>query len=120
MTGRDPLEAVDWVLYALVGLGLLATAVWLPLHVVPSFSRMFSDFGGTLPRLTRLAIIRWPVPLSALPAALLLLRSLDRPFARIRRICLGAALAWLALAFFGWMAALYLPIWQLAGAIRPD
>lgn len=118
---RDPIEVIDWVLYALVGLGLLVVGVLLPLRVVPSFAGMFRDFGGTLPSVTRVAMLRWPVVLSALFPGLLFLRALNFVFvARIRRICLGWSLGLLALAFAGWLVALYLPIFRLAGAIRAE
>jgi type II secretory pathway component PulF len=117
---RDRYEAIDWVLLVPAGLGLLVVAAWLPLVVVPSFGRMFSDFGGRLPGATMSAILRWPIVVTALPSLALLARALTVRFARVRRLCLGVSLALTGVAFCGWLVALYLPIWQLAGNIRAD
>jgi type II secretory pathway component PulF len=106
---RPSLRPPDFVALALTGAALVAlvllTAVWLP-----SMAKMFADFGGTLPGPTRLVLARLWLPGCALPLAL--------GGAAGALLPLRPALAVLAVA--ATVGATYLPIFQLADAVRAN
>jgi hypothetical protein len=117
--GHSSFSALDWTGALLAGFGVLGL-LGFPL-VGRTYAGMFEDFGAhaALPRLTRLATSVWFPCVLSLPAiASLMLGFRRRPIAQ-RRLCVVGAtvLGWGALALC--VVGLYLPIFALAGAVRP-
>jgi type II secretory pathway component PulF len=117
---RARLAPADYVSLAITGAALAAlvllAAVWLP-----SMTRMYRDFGGTLPRLTRLVVANFWTPGCALflgtTAAVAALVPM-RQAVRTALLVTVATLAVLAVATV--VAGAYLPLFQLAGAVRAE
>lgn len=116
---RSDLTALDWI--AVVAALFFSSALFLfPVVVAPAFARMFQELGGELPWATRLVLAGWPTPLFGLvPVGLVGVALFQRRWSlgRARLLTVLAfltALAGGAAAF----AALYLPIFALAGNIR--
>ncbi len=89
------------------------------LVVGPSFQKMFEDFGGEIPALTRLALMPWfPLLLGLIPASMVALALSGKPSLGVRRGLLVGAMV-LSLSASGLcLCALYLPIFEIAGAIK--
>lgn len=122
-TGDDiePLGSADIVLVALAGLAA-TSAVALQLLVVPRFAAMFAEFGAVLPAVTRIALSGWPMLGAALLIAALgglglRLRVIGRREPGLALLIAAPALGLLADALC--VYALYAPIFELAGKIRP-
>ena len=117
-SGREGLTALDWI--GLVVAFLAASfCLAFPVAVLPTFAKMFQDFGGTLPALTRLMFTGWlPALLGLAPLAPLAL-ALDskRPVGARRALIVGAFVLALA-ADAVCLGAMYLPIFELAGNVR--
>ena len=116
----QPLAPADFVSLAITGAALaalvLAATVW-----IPSMAKMFDDFGGTLPRLTRLVASRLWLPGCAVPLALGAAAAAlipERPAKRTALLVTVAALAVLAVA--ATVVGVYLPLFQLSSAVRAD
>jgi hypothetical protein len=126
MPGRHELAAsssalgvVDWfglILGLLVALFLLA----FPFTVAPAFLGMFADFGGELPLFTRIALSPWfGLSLGIVVGALLAVAALLRGRSVVLRRGLVVVAVVIGLAGFALcIAGAYLPIFNIAGAIR--
>ncbi len=123
MTGTAPrpwteLTAGDW-LAASVGVLCALFCLQFPLFAAPRFAKMFEDFGGELPALTRLGLTYWfPWALAVLPIALAatgLARARTVVAARIA-LLLGALLA--IGGSFLCVLAMYQPIFAISGSIE--
>ena len=111
---KRPLGVVDIVFTCTTVVALLGLAVTR--LMAPAFAGMFRDFGGELPRVTRLAIVSWPTMVVGLVILSLLGLGLWRrkPALLVTATAIGA----LGIAAFFW--AMYAPIWELAGAVRAE
>lgn len=117
---RKQAEVLDGVL--IVGALVAGTVVAVfPVFVVPRFVEMFRDFGGPLPLVTKVAI---SPPFSWGSLGLILLSSAagvglvvggHRGSGRLS-LLLALAMAMLVCAFV--VTGLYLPVFQMAGAVR--
>jgi hypothetical protein len=111
------LSVLDVVGLVTSGLALLGALVAV-LAIQPAFAEMFSDFGGELPWLTRVALQPWPPLVVALVPLLLVaesaLRSVGRT-GRMIRVAVSLVVVGIGSALF--LMALYLPIFDLAGAV---
>ncbi len=109
---------VDWALFGLVALPELFDLVF-PFAVAPVYAKMFADFGGTLPVLTRLAFTRWFPFVVGLPAFLPLALALDSQRALgERRALLVVGLVVAAAGAGALMYGMYAPIYELAAAVK--
>jgi type II secretory pathway component PulF len=100
-------------------LGVAGTLVTLPLSVGPTFAQMFRDFGGPMPALTGFALHPWSGALLSAPAFATTLIGARRraPIHRRRQLVAGGFV--LAAAAFGfWISCVYLPVFQISGAIK--
>ncbi len=112
------LSALDWIAFGLAVLGVFF-CLQFPFGLAGTYAKMFRDFGGELPVITRLALSVWfPLLLGAVPVLPLVL-SLDS------KRGLGTQRAMVVVGFFSAMAAvtllmlaMYAPIQQLAGQIQ--
>lgn len=113
---REPLSAMDLLVVAVAALASVAL-IAAPFTVGPAFEGMYRDFAAELPLATELALAWWPSPLAGLGLAGLVTLGVSRGDALHRRLLLaGSALGGLVLiGALGY--ALYLPLYQLAGAI---
>jgi hypothetical protein len=121
MDSADSFTALDWIAVSLSALVVVALFAF-PFTVARSFARMFADFGGELPVVTRLALTPWAAPAMALVAASPTAIAVAVPAKGslgLRRglVVLGFLLAVAALALA--MYAMYAPIFELAGKIKP-
>jgi type II secretory pathway component PulF len=119
-TPRARLAPADYVALAVTG-AALAALVLLATLWVPSMTRLFRDFGGALPGLTRLVVSSlwapaWGLLLGGAAAAGALVPL--RQSARTAVLVTVATLAVLAAASV--VAGVYLPLFQLADAVRAD
>jgi hypothetical protein len=110
---------LDWIGLGVTGLAVLGLYLF-PFRIGATFAAMFRDFGDSpaLPAVTRLALRWWPPVVLAVALTAWLVVGLRRRSLRSRRVVLVA----LVLALAGWaflVTALYLPIFSLAGAVRP-
>jgi hypothetical protein len=107
------ITALDWIAAAL-GWLLAGALILFALLYAPSFRKMFEDFGGDLPVLTRLVLTPWP----ALVACAIATATLVGGVALRRRalIVLGFFLALGGLGLC--VAGVYLPIVEIAGAVK--
>jgi hypothetical protein len=122
MSRSASFTALDWIavgLSALLSLALIA----FPFTVGPLFAGMLSEFGGTLPAVTRVALTPWAAPSLGLFAASPVIVAVALPEAG----SLGLRRAMVLLGFFlGLFAlgaavfALYAPIFDLAGKIKAE
>lgn len=114
-----PLTALDWIAAALAWL-LAAALVLFGLVYAQSFRGMFADFGGELPRLTRLVLTPWPALAFCAAATALVLAgvALTRRAMGLRRalIVVGFLVALIGLVLC--VGGVYLPIAEIAGAVR--
>lgn len=113
------LSALDWIA---AGLGLLLAGVLVVFAVVhiPRFRGMFADVGAELPWVTRVVLSAWPPLLvSALAVGLTIAGlALTHHALGLRRALLVAAFFVPLLGLGLCLAGVYLPIFQLAGAVR--
>lgn len=117
---REPFTALDWIAVVLAVLGA-GSMLWLA-AIGPTFAAMYRDFGSAteLPMLTRFTTSLWGPALLALPVLGVLGAGLRAHAISARR--LGVVLAFvlalggIALCYVGD----YLPIWQVADAIRAE
>lgn len=117
MAEQRDFTAVDWALFGLVALPELFDLVF-PFLIAPVYGKMFADFGGVLPVVTRLALTRWFPFVVGMPAFLPLALALDaRRALGERRVLLVVGLI-VAVAGAGLLVfAMYSPIWQLTNSI---
>ena len=115
--GRMDLTALDWIGAVVAGLGVLFLFQF-PL-MSAHFAKMFADFGGELPAVTRLGLTLWfPMILGAMP--LVWLVAALGPWFRLgvrRALIVFAFVEGLASAAFC-LYAMYAPIFALAAAIK--
>lgn len=113
---REPLSAMDLLV---AGVAMVASVALLtsPFVVAPSFGAMYADFATELPLATELALAPWPSPLSGAGLAALTVLALGRRDVLHRRVLLAASALGGALLLGALGYALYLPLYQLTGAI---
>lgn len=120
-TDTKGIHPVDLVLL-LVVISLSATLVLLDRFAIPVYAKTYAEFGGNLPMITR-AVLSHVVPLAAAAIAVVL-GSLGM-FVRTRgsnSMALGLGLAGIATGLGGvafCFYALYAPMFELAGKIKP-
>ena len=119
-SGVGTFTVLDWIGVVVVCKTVVLLAL-LPPRMAPAFLKMFADFGGDLPMLTRWLLGRgWLGPLAALAPAALVAVGVAAPRLSLgdrRRLLLAAfLLAGGALALF--LLAMYLPIFEMAGSIK--
>ncbi len=120
-TDTKGIHPVDLVLL-LVVISLSATLVLLDRFAIPVYAKMYAEFGGNLPMITR-AVLSHFVPLGA--AAIAVVLGALGVFARRRgsdSTALTLGLAGIATGLFGVVFcfyALYAPMFELAGKIKP-
>ena len=108
------LQVVDVVFLCTSAVLLLALAA-LRLLWVPAFALMFEDFGGTLPRVTRLVLSGAFLPVTVVDV--MLLCALGAWRRRTSLLVAASVVASAAIAVLLW--SMYAPIFELAGNIRP-
>jgi hypothetical protein len=117
-TREQALTALDWIAVVMAAAGALALIVG-GLALGPMFQAMYGDFGSpeALATVTQLALRPWAAAVLATPTLLMLaLAKVADSLPRRRMLIVGAFVA----SLFGWGAylwALYLPIFELAGAV---
>jgi len=115
------IHPVDLVLM-LVVVSLSATLVLLDRFAIPAYAKMYQEFAATLPLVTR-AVISHVFPLGT--AVLAFIVGTMSFFARARGSksgALGLGLAGIGIGLFGvafCFYALYAPMFELAGKIKP-
>ena len=114
---RERLGPPEFVLLAFSGAGLVALvalgALWLP-----ELAKMYSDFGGSLPLLTRLTQSRtWLLGCTVIILASALGGALA-PGRRARLALLVVALAVAVLAVAAIFVGAYLPVFEMSAAVR--
>jgi type II secretory pathway component PulF len=122
MRGSTSFTALDWMAVALVALAAIVLAGF-PFTVAPSFARMYADFGGPLPAVTRVIMTPWAAPslglVAAMPAVIAVALSGSAP-AHVRRGMVLASFLLAGVAIGAVIYALYAPIFDLAGKIKAD
>jgi len=79
------LTGLDWLGAALTSLGVMFCCL-LALYMGPRFQKVFEDFGGELPALTRLALEPWfPLLLGLIPAFMVVLALAGKASLGVRR-----------------------------------
>lgn len=110
--------AVDWLLAALawsVAIALIA----IELIFIPAFREMFQAYGGALPFVTRL-VIEFDFALgSGVVASSISFGGLFAKRRFVRRTVLVTSIGLGLFGLVGTFAALYWPVFALAGAIQP-
>lgn len=124
MTQRQSgIALLDGVAVGLIAVGVLA--MWaFQIFVVPSFGAMFTDFGSdvALPAVTRLVLRPFLAAAATLATIILMaiglgLRLSSRRGVGAAVLVLAALIPTAAVPFM--LAAMYAPIFDLAGNIRP-
>lgn len=122
MSASSSFTALDWV--AVVAAGLLSLALLtFPFTIAPLFTGMFAEFGGALPVVTRVALSPWASPALGLLVASLAVVALALPAAStlaLRRAVVVLAFFLGVIALAAAMYAMYAPIFELAGNIKPE
>lgn len=118
--GDKRFHAVDAVL--LIGaIGSLGAIAVVRVFVVPSFEAMFRDFGGVLPVIT-MAVMSGGMALGSMLLVALLAASgtglVFRGYRPVGRIFLVASVIIAMMTIATMVIGLYLPIFQLAGAVK--
>lgn len=118
---KKGIHPVDLVL-TLVAVSFAAALILLDIFAIPAFARMYRDFASTLPFITR-AVISHVVPWVAASSAVIVagLGMLVRNRGS-NSAALGLGLAGIAIGLGGVVFcfyALYAPIFELAGKIKP-
>ena len=112
------LTTPDVIGLVVAGLGFGWSVIAVAL-VQPAFLKLFADFGSELPFFTALWMKRWvPTVGAVLPLVILgegIARRVDER-GRVTRMAIALGLS--LLLPLAMLAALYLPIFQLAGAIK--
>lgn len=87
--------------------------------LAPTFAKMFSDFGGKLPAFTELCLTQWfPLTLGLVPLAVVGAGIFGAATRKLRAILMSVAI-FLTLALpVGFLIAMYLPIFSIAGAVK--
>jgi hypothetical protein len=115
------IHPVDLVLM-LVVLSLSATLVLLDRFAIPAYVKLYQDFGATLPWVTR-AVLSHVFPLvTAVLAIVVGAMSFVARSRGSKKHALGFGLAGIAMGLFGvafCFYALYAPIFELAGKVKP-
>lgn len=115
------IHPVDFVLM-LVVVSLSATLVLLDRFAIPAFAKMYAEFGGELPLVTR-AVISHVFPLiTALLAFAVGVLSFVARSRGSKSMALGLGLSGIGIGLFGvafCFYALYAPMFELAGKIKP-
>ncbi|WP_437982839.1 hypothetical protein [Sorangium sp. So ce117] len=122
MSDSISFTALDWVAVVIAGLLALALLTF-PFTIAPSFAGMFAEFGGALPAVTRVALSPWAAPASGLLVASLVAAPLALPAAStlaLRRAMVVLAFFLGVIALAAAMYAMYAPIFELAGKIKPE
>lgn len=117
---REPFTALDWIAVVLTA-GATLTLVGF-VAASASFRNMYQDFGSaeTLPMLTRVAT--WPIAplLLAQPTIILLALGLRARAIGMRRAGVVLAFVWALAAIALLAVGFYMPLWQIADAVRAD
>lgn len=118
MASQPRLTRSDFIGLAVSGLGLL----WALLAVTklqPSYAGLFADFGGALPALTQAFLTPWLPPLLAAFAPIVMGVSVgfDAP-GPLRTVASFVAALFTFGQMAGFMVAMYLPVFALAGSIK--
>ncbi len=112
------LTALDWIAVAGVGAGALF-CFQFPFLIAPRFAKMFADFGGPLPDLTQLGMTIWfPLLLGLNPASVAIHALSGKHSLGKRRLLIVAAFLMALVASGLCLAAMYMPIFALAGKIK--
>jgi hypothetical protein len=112
------LGSLDMVSVVVARPATIALAVFP--FVAASFARLFQDMGGPIPLFTRIVLVPWQ-PLVALASAALVAFGVRAPRPlRQRRVALACAFAVSFFTFTACVVGLYLPIFALAGSIKPE
>lgn len=122
MSASSSFTALDWVAVVVVGLLSLALLSF-PFTIAPSFAVMFAEFGGALPAVTRVALSPWAAPALGLVVASPAVVALAMPGAStlaLRRAMVVLAFFLGVIALAAAMYAMYAPIFELAGKIKPE
>ncbi|MDC0679120.1 hypothetical protein [Sorangium atrum] len=122
MNASRSFTALDWVAVVAIGLQSLALLMF-PFTIAPSFAGMFAEFGGALPVVTRVALSPWASPALGLLVASLAVVALALPAAStlaLRRAMVLLAFFVGVIALAAAMYAMYAPIFELAGNIKPE
>ena len=114
------LTALDWIAVVLVGVGALF-CIGFPFLIAPAFAAMFADFGTreALPQLTRLGLTIWfPLMLGLNPASIAFYALSGHHTLGRRRLLIVVAFVLSLLASGLCLAAMYAPVFALAGKIK--
>ncbi len=113
-------HVLDWIGFVVSAL----CTVWMAYFALvarPAFQAMFADFGGQLPALTRFVLRPYVPPLlDVVPAGLLVAAVASRAPLDVRRYLVVGAFVIVTVVTALCVAAMYLPIWQVAGQIRTE
>ncbi len=111
---REPLGTIGILATGATGVAGLVT-LFLRVAVVPVWERMFQDFGGELPVLTRLVLgWGWPFAWAGLLIAMAALAALPLLPRRLRLALAFGGVLLGALELAATIVAVYLPIFALA------
>jgi hypothetical protein len=115
----EELTALDQIAASITVFAILFS-LQFPFLYGPRFAEMFRDFGSAgLPFFTRLVLTRWfPIVLTVPPAVLLLLSRRAAKLRR-RRALITSAFCLACAAGACCLCGVYLPIFSLAGNVRP-
>lgn len=119
---KKGINPVDFVLM-LVVFSFAATLVLLDRFAIPAYAKMYQEFGSTLPAITR-AVISHVVPLGVAATAVVVgaLGMFARYRGASKSTAIGLGLAGIAIGVGGVIFcfyALYAPMFELAGKIKP-
>ncbi|MBI2894998.1 MAG: hypothetical protein HYY06_15695 [Deltaproteobacteria bacterium] len=115
MKTKRPIGGIDVVFACTTMAGLLGLGL-TRLALVPAFTEMFADFGGPLPTITLAAIATWPTAIVVVLVVALAAVGLWRR--RVALLVVATVLAALAIGLT--VAAMYAPIFELAGNVRAE
>jgi type II secretory pathway component PulF len=119
-TVAEQLTPLDWFCAALASQGIMFCC-YLAAFISPNFQKMYADFGGELPALTRLVLMPWvPLFLGLIPAIMIAvaLALVGKSSLGVRRGLVAGA-AFFSVAASGLcLHAVYLPLFSIAGAIK--
>lgn len=119
MSPRERATATDWALLAVAATLALLVALALPV-IGASFAGLYADFGEPVPAYAQLATSWWPGPLAgALLIGACALAALASTRVVRRTVTALVIVAALAVGALG-LAALYAPVFAIAGSIRRE
>lgn len=112
------LTGIDWFRVVIASLGVMFCCQFA-LSIGPRFQKLFEDFGGELPVLTRLALMPWfPLLLGLIPALMVALALVGKTSLGVRRGLIVGAL-FLSLSASGLcLYGIYSPIFVIAEGIK--